>query len=111
MSKSRAEPARLTRVVRLTAKLVLGAAAVLSAVVVVSGAAIYVGHWYSDKFRWRQTEYQKLRSLHAGYSVARFEAVLGTPVFSRKDPKTDYGRTVFVGVDTGCRLSVVRTGR
>jgi hypothetical protein len=57
---------------------------VLSALVVVGSAAIYAADWYDERFRWREREYAKLQGLHAGYSLRRFQAVLGTPVFSRK---------------------------
>lgn len=84
-----------SRIAPLVAKSLLGAAALLSALIVVAGAAIYVGDRYKEKFRWRQAEYRKLQALHAGYSIDRFEAVLGTPVFSRKDPQTHLREDTF----------------
>ena len=76
-------PHPLLAVARRFTKVLLAISALLSAGVVVAGAAIYVVDRYRDRYQWRDAEYAKLRSLHAGYTLERFEAVLGTPVFSR----------------------------
>lgn len=56
----------------------------LSAVVVLASAAIWSVNWYEDRFDWRDREYSKLTSLHAGFTRKKFEAVLGEPAFDRQ---------------------------
>jgi hypothetical protein len=51
----------------------------------VAGAALYVEERYREHYGWRDAESAKLASLHAGYTLERFQAVLGAPTFSRTD--------------------------
>ncbi len=37
--------------------------------------------WYESRFEWKDAEYEKLTSLHAGYSFAAFREKLGAPLF------------------------------
>ncbi|MEV0910252.1 hypothetical protein [Streptomyces hokutonensis] len=37
--------------------------------------------WYESRFEWKDGEYGKLTSLHAGYSFAKFREKLGAPLF------------------------------
>lgn len=45
--------------------------------------------------RLRDQEYEKLRSLHAGYTRAKFESVLGEPVFDREARNGKYREQTF----------------
>jgi hypothetical protein len=42
-----------------------------------------VVHWAEPGADWRQAQYRRLEGLKAGYTIAKFDEVLGTPVFSR----------------------------
>jgi len=68
-------------------KLFLAAVAVgttlLSAALLVSSVGVSVDDWRKRTLDWRDQEYNKLRSLHAGYTRAKFESELGQPVFDR----------------------------
>lgn len=81
--------------VRALGKGFLGLAAVISAAVVVFGAGLYVHDRYRENHRWREVEYSKLRSIHAGYTLARFEAVLGAPIFFRIDGRSNLREASF----------------
>lgn len=59
------------------------ASTLLSLAIGVSAAGISVNDWWEKNVDWRDQEYEKLRSLHAGYTRAKFESVLGEPVFDR----------------------------
>jgi hypothetical protein len=67
--------------------LVLVAVAVVA--VFVTGIAgvvhvvIDIAHLVEPGADWRQAEYRRLNGLKAGYTIAKFEEVLGTPLFSR----------------------------
>jgi hypothetical protein len=85
------------RIGKFAARGLLYVSGILSAVLVVAGAAIYVGRWYDAHYRWREREYAKLRSLHAGYTFGRFKAELGAPVFSRRNARFHLREDTFRG--------------
>lgn len=64
--------------------LVLFASVLVSSVVVLVTAGFHVARWYSHRFDWRTREYTRLTSLKAGYTLAKFRATLGPPLFQRK---------------------------
>lgn len=67
----------------------------LSAAIILAGAGITVYGWYEDHCKWRDREYKKLQSLHAGFTRKKFEAVLGEPVFDRRSDDGRYREQVF----------------
>jgi hypothetical protein len=55
----------------------------VTAVAGVVGLIANAIHWAEPGADWRQAQYQRLNGLKAGYTLAKFEEVLGTPYFSR----------------------------
>ncbi len=74
-------------------------AAVLGAITVVTGSGIYVFRAVRDQWFWRGEEYDKLRSLRAGYALPYFEDVLGRPIFTRLrlSRRTGFRESTFKG--------------
>lgn len=58
--------------------------AVLSAALLFGNTGRGVIDWVRTTRDWRDQEYNKLTSLHAGYTRKKFESVLGEPVFDRR---------------------------
>jgi hypothetical protein len=73
-----------------------GAAGVLTVIAVLGSAVLYLGKAANEQFDWRDDEYGKLHSLAAGFDLAYFKSVLGTPIFSRAR-KTGYTESSFRG--------------
>ena len=80
-------------------KLFLAALAVVttlvSAVLLLSSVGIGVNDWRKKTLDWRDQEYNKLRSLHAGYTREKFESVLGEPVFDRESRSGKFREQTF----------------
>lgn len=91
-------------------KSVLLVAAVVGALVVIADAGLGVRDRWQREFNWREPAYRKLTSLHAGFSIRRFEQVLGTPVFERVKGKfreqTFRGRDYWVQAVSNAQGSV-----
>jgi hypothetical protein len=70
-------------------------------VVTTAGAIYTLGHglwsWYDHAYRWRNHEYIRLHSLHAGYTERKFEESLGAPAFH--NVKGDWTENTFRGRD------------
>lgn len=64
--------------------LVTVAASLLSALLLFGSTGIGLVDWARRTLDWRDQEYEKLKSLHAGYTRAKFQSVLGEPVFDRR---------------------------
>jgi hypothetical protein len=58
-------------------------AALISAGFVVGDAVTRFHGWFDHRFEWRDAEYRKLTSLQAGFTLAKFRAELGEPLFQR----------------------------
>jgi hypothetical protein len=90
---------RVDRRIRESAPLLVAGLIVLlvsSAFTIGSG----IGHLrgvYESKFRWKQEEYSKLQSLHAGFSVQKFNEVLGSPLFVRADKENNFVENTYEG--------------
>lgn len=54
-------------------------------------------HWYRVGRHWRAVEYGKLNALHAGFTVQRFEQVLGAPLFRRPSNNGRWVESSFQG--------------
>jgi|ERR1700722_3824246 len=79
--------------------LVIASAAtvVISSIVVLAGAVTTVVHWYERNYDWRSSEYRRLDELRAGFTLAKFEASLGVPLFARTAPHTNLIEDTFQG--------------
>ncbi len=62
---------------------VSASAVFISSIVVIVGGIKDVVRWAEPARDWRPAEYGQLEALRAGYTLAEFEHVLGTPLFSR----------------------------
>lgn len=71
------------------------AALVISSIVTIVGAVLAAWRFGTAHVWWRRDEYQKLKQLFAGMSIAKFEDVLGSPTFVQK--KQVYSEGVFKG--------------
>ncbi|MGW3147272.1 ETEC_3214 domain-containing protein [Streptomyces sp. NPDC001177] len=58
------------------------AAVLISSVITLFTTAGDLKDWYESRFEWKEVEYEKLASLHAGYSFAKFREELGAPLFT-----------------------------
>ena len=56
---------------------------VVSSLLTIAGGVDKAVDYYDSRVNWRAHEYDKLESLHAGFSLAKFEEVLGSPTFVR----------------------------
>jgi len=73
------------------------AALLLSSLVTISSAVGDLRTWYESRFEWKDAEYAKLASLHAGYSFATFKDKLGAPLFVAPVPHTQFTENSFKG--------------
>ncbi|OGT25361.1 MAG: hypothetical protein A2Z17_04745 [Gammaproteobacteria bacterium RBG_16_66_13] len=75
----------------------------LSGVIAAAGTVFSAGQcaWnaYDEHFRWRQYEYDKIAELRAGISVERFEELLGSALFVRRNAAGSLTESSFKGRD------------
>lgn len=75
------------------------AALVISSIITISGGAAWAVDQYTNHFRWREGEYDKLKALHAGFSIEKFTEVLGSPTFVTRSPDGSLTEGTFRGRD------------
>jgi hypothetical protein len=56
---------------------------VLTATGIIWSSAHGVWGWYERTYNWRKSEYRKLSELRAGYTIGKFDELLGAPAFAR----------------------------
>ncbi|MET9409546.1 hypothetical protein ABZX90_27835 [Streptomyces sp. NPDC002935] len=72
-------------------------AVLISSVITLFTAASDLKGWYESRFDWKEAEYEKLTSLHAGYSFAKFREELGAPLFVQPVRGKDLTENIFEG--------------
>lgn len=80
-------------------------AVLISSLITLFTAAGDLKGWYESRFNWREAEYEKLASLHAGYSISKFREELGAPLFV--EPVQDKGLTENIFKGRGYWVDVV----
>jgi hypothetical protein len=53
----------------------------MTTIITISGPVQDLRHWWVYEHNWREREYEKLTALRAGFTLTKFEEVLGAPVF------------------------------
>jgi hypothetical protein len=71
----------------------------ITTAIAVTGPITSAIHWYHHSHQWRQREYEKLTALRAGFTIQRFEEVLGEPVFRQQSRDRKWEENTFEGRD------------
>lgn len=73
-------------------------AVVLSSVITVGRASLAIRTWFRLRIRWRQREYERLRTLRAGIGLSKLEEILGqAPLFVRRSSNGSLTEHTFRG--------------
>ncbi|MGW1215696.1 hypothetical protein ACWD5F_39300, partial [Streptomyces sp. NPDC002499] len=73
------------------------AAVLISSLITLFSTVVELKGWYESRFEWKEAEYEKLTSLHAGYSFATFREKLGAPLFVEPVQGKNLTENIFEG--------------